>query len=598
MLSGIDIVIFILFLVAVMAVGLLAGSKDESSEDYFLAGRKIPWWGVAGSIFGTNVSANHLVGMLGVGFSIGFAQSHYELGAVAALLVLCYFFLPVYLRLDIFTLSEYLGKRFGNASSLLYALILIILIVVQMTAAFYIGSRSLNLLLEGTSLELGYLGGVLILVLITSLYTVIGGLTAVVWTDVMQSVLLLVAGVMVAILTFAQDEVGGFMAMMARDAALPAAEQKMHLYQPASHPDLPWTGALTGLIVLHIFYWSTNQYLVQRALAAKSLQQARVGALTGGFFKLLIPLFSVAGGVAAAQLFAARSVTAAPDDAFPVLVNMVVPAGYGLVGIISAGLIGAIISSIDSMMNSAATLATIDIYKKYLRPDADDKQLIRIGRVVIVVIVLISMLLAITSYDPEGASNFFLVVSRQSSYFTPGLIAAFLLGMFYRRANGKGAAVAIIAAPVLSLLIELAYNGWLNAYLGDIFGPKINFMHRVFVTLLASLLVLFAVSRASGRDQAREQFMWAEAMGDELKRLPSVLSKLAVFALGQTGLALLLVQGSLDQTMLALASAGFTAGLFGWHVARYRLHDSLWREDRLLAGALSGATMFMMFIFY
>ncbi|ACY13077.1 SLC5 family protein [Haliangium ochraceum] len=598
MLGGLDIVLFFLFLGGVMLVGLMSGRHESSSEDYFLAGRKIPWWGVAGSIFGTNVSANHLVGMLGVGFSIGFAQSHYELGAIAAILVLCYFFLPVYRRLGIFTLSEYLGRRFGDSSRLLYTLILVVLIVVQMTAAFYIGSRSLGLLLADTPLELGYLGGVAVLVIITTAYTIFGGLTAVVWTDVMQSLLLLVAGVLVAVLTFAQPEVGGFAAMMARDAALPAAEQKMHLYLPSSHPDLPWTGALTGLIALHVFFWSTNQYLVQRALAAKSLTQARVGALTGGFLKLLIPLFSVAGGVAAAQLFAARSVSAAPDEAFPVLVNLVIPAGYGLIGIISAGLIGAIISSIDSMMNSAATLVTVDIYKHRLRPAADDASMVRVGRWVIVAIVGLSTLLAITSYDPDSRDNFFLVVSRQSSYFTPGLIAAFVLGMFYRRANGVGAVLAIACAPVLSLVFELAYDGWLHVYFDELLGARLNFMHRVFLTLLASLAVLVVGSRVRPADPERARYLWVEAAGEQPAPLAAVVGKLGLFALIQAALAGLLVTGALPPALLAALSAVLTAALFAWHIARYRRPEGLLRDDRVLAAALSSATMFMMFAFY
>ena len=303
MLSALDLWVFFGSLAAVMGIGLWAARREESTEDFFLAGRSVGRWGVAGSIFGSNVSAAHLVGMLGIGFSIGFAQAHFELGAIAALMLLAYGFLPVYRQLGVYTLSGYLSRRYDARSRTLYTVILLLVAVVQLTAAFYIGSRSLGLLLEGTSIEVGYAGGVAALVLVTAAYTIVGGLKAVIYTDMMQSVLLLLAGIVVAILTFAQPEVGGWSGMMAWDSAREVSEQKMHLYLPSSHPDLPWSGALTGLLVLHAFYWSTNQTIVQRALAARSDRDARVGIITAGYLKLLIPFFAIAGGVAAAQLF-------------------------------------------------------------------------------------------------------------------------------------------------------------------------------------------------------------------------------------------------------------------------------------------------------
>ena len=599
MLSGLDLFIFFGFLASVMAIGLIAGRKEDTSEDYFLAGRSIPWWGVAGSVFGTNVSANHLVGMLGVGFSIGFAQSHFELGAVVALLVLAYLFLPVYNRLKIFTLSEYLGKRYNETASLLYSFILILLIFVQLTAAFYIGSRSLNFILRGTPLEMGYVGGIVFLMIITSVYTVFGGLKAVIWTDVMQSFLLPISGILVAVLTFSQEEVGGFLAMLERDAARPLAEQKMKLYPPTSHPDLPWTGALTGLMFMHVFFWSTNQYMVQRAMGAKSITHARFGILAGGYLKLLVPFFSVAGGVAAAQLFSARmpDQMVAPDEAFPLLVKMVVPLGYGLVGIIAAGLIGAIISTIDSMMNSAATLLTVDIYQKHVNPNADDARLILVGRVIIVAIVLISAFLAVTSYDPNSTGNFFLTVSSLSSYFTPGLVGVFFLGMFWKRATGLGAAAAIVSAPLFAFAFELIYN----SALGDIpavsalFGVKLNFMHRTFLAVVASMIVQVAVSAASKDPGADTRYLWSDT-GD-LSRLRPIVQKILIFLVG---VPLIVGFYALGLPLFATAALGgiFTFGLFVWHVLAFpRDEGGLLVDDRLYAGLLCGLTMVLMLVF-
>jgi SSS family solute:Na+ symporter len=601
-----DLIVFVASLFLVMIIGLLAArhsaGEEETSEDYFLAGRNIPWWGVAGSIFGTNVSANHIVGMLGVGYSIGFAQSHFELGAVAGLLILAYLFLPVYMNLKIYTLSEYLGKRYNDLSRLLYTCFLIILILVQMIAAFYIGSRSLMLLLRDTPLEIGYTAGVAILVLITSAYTIFGGLKAVVWTDVIQSVLLLVAGIMVAVLTFAQPEVGGWSGMMATDA-LAGEARKMQLYLPTDHPELPWSGALSGLLILHVFYWSTNQYIVQRAMGARSLSEARIGIFVGNSLKLMVPFFSIAGGVAAAHLFAARipaGQVVAPDEAFPILVNMVAPAGYGIIGIILAGLLGAIISSIDSMMNSAATLVTMDVYRKYARPDADDHRLIRVGQIAIVAIVGISAFLALTTYDPNSTGNFFLKVSSQSSHFTPGLVAAFLLGMFDRRATATGAIAAILATPILSFGGEALYREFLAAYPGvvDVFGTKLNFMHRVAFVFATTLLIHFVVSRLSVRDTDGDKtpFLWINASGANPAQMRKAFYHFLAFLVFQAIMAACLQMDLILPTAAAYLSSAFTLTLFVLHIRHDAKH--IYQDDRFYAGLVSAATMFIMYYFY
>jgi Na+/pantothenate symporter len=211
-LSTFDLFIFFGSLLAVMGVGLWAGRKEEDSADYFLAGRSARWWGVAGSIFGSNVSANHIVGMMGVGFSVGFAQSHFEISAIFGLLLLCYGFLPVYRKLNVYTLSEYLGRRYSDSSRMAYAVIMVIVIVViQMVPGFYIGSRSLNILLqeEAGPIDPGhYKWGIVLMALVTGTYTIIGGLKAVIVTDVLQSILMLLGALVVGYLVFSQPEIG------------------------------------------------------------------------------------------------------------------------------------------------------------------------------------------------------------------------------------------------------------------------------------------------------------------------------------------------------------------------------------------------------
>ena len=532
-LTAFDIFIFLASILVVLGIGLWAGRKEESTKDFYLAGKSVPWWGVAGSIFGTNVSAEHLVGMLGIGYSIGFAQAHFEYGAIAGLLILGFVFLPLYRGMRLYTLSEYLARRYDERSSVVYsAFNILTIVVVRMALGFYIGARALSYLLDGTALEIGYSAGILIFAAVTATYTVVGGLKAVIWTDFMQSVLLLLAGVFVAALVFAQPEIGGLGGLLAKDSALPEAEQKFHLYLPPDHPQLPWTGVFTGLLIIHIFYWSTNQFIAQRALAARSEFDARMGIIAAGFLKLLIPFVSIATGVAAGFLFESRlaagelSALPLPDDAFPLLVQMIVPAGYGLVGIITAGLIGAILSSIDSMMNSGATLFTFDFYKRYVEPGASERRLILVGRVAILGFVVVAAWIAAVIYTEDAADNFFLKVPAQIGHVVPGMAVAFLAGVLWRRASASGAFWAMLASPAFSFAIEWAYGVWaggaspLAGMLRDALGPQLNFLHRTALTAAFAVLAMVLASwRAESPKPVIDRYTWRHRSA--AKRRPS-----------------------------------------------------------------------------
>lgn len=594
MLSTIDLVVFLGSLATVMGIGLWAARREKTSEDFFLAGRSIGRWGVAGSIFGSNVSAAHLVGMLGIGFSIGFAQSHFELGAIAALMLLAYGFLPVYRQLGVFTLSGYLGLRYDGRSQTLYAVILLLVAVVQLTAAFYIGSRSLGLLLDGTMLEIGYTGGVVALVLVTATYTIVGGLKAVIYTDMIQSALLLAAGVLLAILTLSQPEVGGWSGMLSWDAARDLSEQKMHLYLPSSHPDLPWSGALTGLLILHAFYWSTNQTIVQRALAAESTSEARFGIVIAGFLKLLIPFFAIAGGVAAAQLFELRFPDRLidPDAATPELIRTVVPAGFGLVGVIMAGLLGAILSSIDSLVNSASTLFTFDLYKRYYRPLASDREILLVGRVVLAMLLALSAVLALVTYDPTSSGNFFLRVSSQAGHFTPGLVVAFALGMFWRGASATGAVASIVTAPIFSFAIVWLYRDWLGpiSSVAEVLGEQLNFLHRVFATVLFAGLVHVLVSRRAQIGAEAANYTFFELRNESSRKFVRLSRTLAVLAIAWLALGIAVGNGLVSSKLAAPIAA-----LSAWAPFVPHLRGKSFRSDLWWSALLCSVTLWICF---
>ncbi len=649
--TTLDLLVFFGSLTAVMAIGLLAGRKEETAEDYFLAGRKIPWWGVAGSIFGSNVSANHMIGMMGIGFSVGFAQSHFELGAIAGLMLLCYGFLPVYRKLKVYTLAEYLGRRYDDRSRIAYAVIMILIMaVVQLVPALYIGARSTCVLMGGEAVEQVPLGGepaadspsasssstssdrvenrprtklnvnrlyyalfVIALAAISASYTIFGGLKAVIWTDVMQSFLLLLAGIVLALLTF--DQIGGWSEMMLRDRA---GAGKMHLYLPSYHPELPWTGVLTGLMALHFFYWGTNQFIVQRALAARSDSEARIGIVAAGFLKLLIPFFAIGTGVAAFYLFQERLPhrAIAPDTAFTELVLLVVqPIGFGIIGCISAGVIGAILSSIDSMMNSAATIVTVDLYRRYINPNATHAQMIRVGRLSIVVFVTLAALMAIWVIDPNSDENFFLQIVDYQGYLTPGLLVVFLLGLFWRGATAAGAFTTILAGVPLSGLVEIIYNSYLGtipmiaAYLGE----QLNFFHRVLAVIVLCCGVHVLVSQLGGEDRKKRSLVWADLGDHDPRALRRLVGSLLLWIAALAGLGYVIYTEQASPTFIAWLGALITllllpfaraAGLGSNLKSDAQANSAttsataLFRDDVTWAILLCSAAVFMMYYFY
>ena len=706
LLSTTDLFIFFGSLLAVMLFGLFAGRKDTGTEGYFLAGKDARWWGVAGSIFGSNVSANHIAGMMGVGFAVGFAQSQFEITAIAGLLLLCYGFLPVYRKMNVYTLSEYLGKRYDDRSRVAFALVMIvIMVVVQMVPGFYFGSRSVNRLLQGDTgqkavaeavlnedgqltevkvlnggeqygsqprimingevtniaqIEINegkiknislndeksvlsfvhqdpptitfdggslrnsklspgdvdpdnYRLGILIMALVTGAYVIVGGLRAVIITDVVQSVLMLIGGLIVAFIVFDLPEVGGWSGMRAMDAAVPTDQEKMHLYEPSNHPKLPWTGMLSGLMILHFFYWGTNQFIVQRALAARSEREARIGIITAGFFKLLIPFFSIGTGIAAYYLFQKKGMSVASDDVFiTLLTEYVRPVGFGLVGLVAAGLIGAILSSVDSMLNSASTIITFDVYKQFFRPDASEKDLVRFGRICIGIFIIAAGLIATLIMDPNSKSPFFLYVAQNQMKLVAGFVVAFLVGMFWKRATPTGGIVAILSGLFVSFWLSPPNAApWESPYVllfADVpsvtehFGKQLNFFHASFIAAVISFALHIIVSLNTQPNKDKSKFTWTELGGHS----PSVLRKagikiiisLSIFAI----LGLLMVNEQITPM-----SAGFLAGLVTWfmfiEVVMKNFFKSgklsiIFSDDRFWGGMLGSFAIYMMYYYY
>ena len=618
-LTTLDFVVFFGSLLGVMALGLWAGRNESTSKDYFLAGRNVRWWGVAGSIFGSNISANHMVGMMGVGFTLGFAESHFEITAIAGLLLLCYCFLPVYRKLNIYTLSDYLSRRYDDKSRVAYSVIMVLIItMVMMLPAFYIGSRSVNFLLvdqahinevlkasaggEAQTIEIDktyYILGVLIMALVTGVYTIVGGLKAVIVTDVLQSVLMLAGALIVAWFTFNSVEIGGWDGMRALDAK---GKDLVHLYLPSDHPQRPWSGMLSGLMVLHFYYWGANQFIVQRALAAKTDKEARVGIITAGFVKLLIPFISIGTGIAAYYVFAARmpGVQVDGDTAFPLLLREVVaPAGIaGLVGLVAAGLIGAILSSVDSMMNSAATLITFDFYKRFVNPEATDKQLIRMGRVLIGVMVIGCALLTIVVFDPNTKQLFFTYVASHQSKLVGGVVVAFAVGMLWKGATAAGGFASIITGVVVSYAVVPVYGVTLGKteFFSGMFGTNLNFFHGVFVAAIFATLANVIVSKMTQVDEQKSSLTFVGLGVFTKASLRALITKVMLSLLVYALLGFFMWREIASPLVAALIGSTWTWSMF-IDTALKGKAGNLLKDDKFWGGLLAACAVFMLFYF-
>ena len=498
LLGPIDWLVFGALVLLLIAGGVWAGRKKKNAEEYFMAGRSLRWWSVAGSIYGANVSLSQIIGMLGIGYSIGFAQSHYEILAIPAILLLCYIFIPVYRRRGVFTLSAYLAHRYGATARLIYSLSIIGIILILLVGGLYIGSRQLGLLFNTAQFHFSYLQGIVLIAIISCCLIVWGGMSSLVVTENIISLLMVSSLILVGWFTLSREEIGGLTGLLQLDKGV-AGQNKMTLYLPSHHPDLPWTGVFSGLLVLQGFFWTTNQFEVQRVLSARTNRDAQLGALLAGMLKLTIPFFSIAAGVAAAYLFKHtwHLEGVKPDDAFLILMSKVVPAGSGLYGWILAGLTAAIFSSIYSMLNAASTLITVDVYQQYVHKAASDQQMVRAGRWSVVVLTALAALLAFFTFTPTSSGNFFLELSRNTSYLKPGIVAIFFWGVISRKIHPASAVPVLILSPILSVGVELVYAVASNSFpsLQATFGAQLNFMHRVMLVFIGCVVLQWLISK-------------------------------------------------------------------------------------------------------
>ncbi|MCG8319112.1 MAG: sodium:solute symporter [Cytophagales bacterium] len=437
------IVIGAYFLVLLAVAVWVIMQKQKNTEDYFLAGRNIGWFVVGASIFASNIGSEHVVGLAGAGAGDKMPMLIYELHAWLVLM-LGWVFLPFYARSGVFTMPEFLEKRFNaKARWILSVFSLVAYILTKVSVTIYAGGVVVSSLLG-----INFWVGALSTVVLTGIYTVLGGMRAVVYTETLQTIVLVLGA---ATLTFlGLQAVGGWSGLKSTLGA-----EYFNMWRPPSDPDFPWPSLFFTSTIVGIWYWCTDQYIVQRVLTAKSIKEGRRGTIWGAFLKLLpVFIFLIPGVVALALKQRGQLEWDSPDQAFPVLMSNLLPSGMR--GLVAAGLLAALMSSLASVFNSCSTLFTVDIYKK-LKPQTPEKDLLRIGRMATFVVVILGILWIPIMANISGVLYEYL--QKVQSYISPPIAAVFLLGIFYKRINAKGALATLIAGfaiGALRMILELA----------------------------------------------------------------------------------------------------------------------------------------------
>ena len=439
------IVIAFYFLVIAALVFWVMTRKQNTSEDYFLAGRNVGWFVVGASIFASNIGSEHIVGLAGVGAGGKMPMLIYELHAWLVI-TLGWVFLPFYIRSGVFTMPEFLERRFSPGTRwFLSVFSLIAYVLTKISVTVYAGGIVIS-----SILHIDFWFGALATVVLTGVYTIMGGMRAVIYTETLQTIVLVIgAGTLTY---FGLDAVGGWEGM--KQSLEPGY---LNMWRPATDPDFPWPSLVITSTVVGTWYWCTDQYIVQRTLAARNITEGRRGTIFGGLLKLLpVFLFLIPGVVALSLKNRGELHWDSPDQAFATLLMTYMPSG--MKGLVVAGLLAALMSSLASVFNSCSTLFTVDIYKK-LRPDTPEKELIKIGRIATVIVVLLGICWIPIMQNISGVLYEYL--QSVQAYIAPPITAVFLLGIFHKRINSAGALSTLIVGLLIAFTrigLELGIN--------------------------------------------------------------------------------------------------------------------------------------------
>ncbi len=535
--ATVDMLILVFYLILLVTLGLYLGrgkkGQQKSANDYFLAGNTLTWWAVGASLIAANISAEQFIGMSGTGYRDGIATAAYEIMAAVTLIVIGKFLLPVMLKQKIFTIPQFLRERYNDGVGLAFSVLWLFLYVfVNLTSVAWLGALAIEQILglEGLALQIGGLTIsirmciILFLFIVAGIYSIYGGLASVAWTDVMQVVFLVGGGLITAYfaLKAAGNGAGAFAGLSNVYTDLTSGEHltdtHFHLVIQESHnssafANVPGIAAIVGAVWLtNLGYWGFNQYIIQKGLAAKSVDEAQRGLIFAGFLKILIPFIVVLPGVCAyymsihPELFShLQGQINVADDAYPWLVRNFAPTG--IKGLSFAALTAAIISSLASMLNSTSTLFTMDIYKKYIKKDATDKSLVNMGRLV----ALCALIIAAIAVKPllGGLDQAFQYIQEYSGFIYPGIITVFGLGLLWKRASAKAAVWTAIATIPLGVIFKITL-------------PDVAFQLRagyIFIILFAMFVIITLIDKKfescelPSEEDRKSMLKWARILG-------------------------------------------------------------------------------------
>ena len=481
--TTIDYVIVIVYFGIVFGIGVYFFGRARTSRSYFLADKSVGWIAIGASLFASNISSEHFIGLAGSGASSGLAVGHFEWLAVFMCMTLAWVFVPFYLRTNVYTMPEFLERRYGPACRWYLTTVSVLAYVfTKISVSLYAGA----LVLKAT-VGWDFYTSAAVMVIATGVYTIFGGLAAVIYTEFLQAIILLAGAIGLTLIGL--SEAGGFAGLR---AALPP--DFFHMMKPASDPNFPWTGIFFGAPILGIWYWCTDQMIVQRVLGAKTEEDARGGSLLCGLLKVLPVFVLVLPGLIARTLYPEIK----GDEAYPTLVVRLLPPG--MIGVMVAALLAALMSSLSATFNSASTLVTLDVYRK-LNPQASEARLVTVGRLFTVVMVLLGILWV--PFIQYLSTEVYIYLQSVQAYISPPIAAVFLFGVFWPRANRHGAISALAAGAILGsarFILELNRDSALAQ--APLVQPLVtmNFLHFAIVLFAVSVVLLVGISLATAAD--------------------------------------------------------------------------------------------------
>ena len=507
-----DYTVFAVYAVIILGVGLWVSrnkeGKTKSTEDYFLASKSLPWWAIGASLIAANISAEQFIGMSGSGFAGGLAIATYEWMAALTLIVVGKFFLPIFIKKKIYTIPEFVEQRYSSQLKTILAVFWIGLYVfVNLASVLYLGGLALQ-----TILGIDMLTAVIGLATFAAAYSLYGGLSAVAWTDIIQVIVLVLGGLVTTYL--ALDTVSGGKGFLEGLTTIyQAVPERFDMILEKTNPEymnLPGIGVLIGgMWIANLYYWGFNQYIIQRTLAAKSLEESQKGILFAAGLKMIIPLIVVIPGIAAYVIVNDPALLGSlgeagmsnlpsagqADKAYPWLMQFL---PTGLKGIAVAALAAAIVSSLASMLNSTATIFTMDIYKQLINPEAGESKTVNIGRLSAFVSLVIATIMAPLLGGIDQAFQF---IQEYTGIVSPGILSVFVLGLFWKKTSNKGAIYGALTSIPIALFFKVGPKGWMAGSALEGLFPTLPFLDQMGLTALISMLVIALVSLRENKDK-------------------------------------------------------------------------------------------------